>query len=372
MRILSLAVMVSVVGVLGAGPILAQKSLIEFGWDEPGTEFMREHIDEMEMSPFDGCVFHVDYDKGDGGKGSFTWECWGKKAFTYEELTPAVEDLKATRFRRFTGNFLRFNTTPADRDWFDDFGVVANNATLAARAAKEGGVKGILFDIEQYNSPLWQFSWCQKKAGREVTWEELAKRVRECGEEFVEAVQEEYPDIVVFLTFGYSLPWVQSDGGKRPLEDCSYGLLAPFLDGMVAKAGPQITFVDGYELSYTYTDAERFQKARETMSKGVFPIVADAEKYRKTFRVGFGIWMDADWRRRGWNTEDFSKNVWQPEMLEKCVAEALRQCDEYVWIYTETPRWWTPEGGSLKVPEAYRNALIGAKRQGKDNSIGRR
>lgn len=342
-----------------------EKKLVEFGWDEPGTGFMREHAGEMDRSPFDGCVFHVDYKKPGGGNGSFTWECWGKKAFTYDELKPAVEDLKATKFRRFTDNFLRFNTTPADRDWFEDFSPIVNNGRLAARAAKEGGVKGILFDIEQYNSPLWQFSWCQKKAGREVTWEEMAKRVTECGEQFVQALQAEYADIVVFLTFGYSLPWAESGGGERPLKDCPYGLLAPFLDGMLAKAGPRIAFVDGYELSYTYTDPGRFAQARETMVKGMLPIVADAEKYQKLFRVSFGIWMDADWRNRGWNTDDFSKNVWPPEVLEKCIAEALRQSDGYIWIYSETPRWWTPEGGSAKVPEAYRNALIRAKRAAK-------
>lgn len=345
---------------------LVEKRLIEFGWDEPGTAFMREHTEEMDRSPFDGCVFHVDYKKPGGGNASFTWECWGTKAFTYEELKPAVEDLKATHFRRFTDNFLRFNTTPADRDWFEDFSLILDNAKLAARVARDGGVKGILFDIEQYNSPLWQFSWCQKKAGREVTWEELAKRVTVCGEQFVEALQAEYPDIVVFLTFGYSLPWVQSNNGTRPLKDCSYGLLAPFLDGMLAKAGPRITFVDGYELSYTYTDPARFEKARETMLKGVLPIVADAEKYKEHFRVSFGIWMDADWRNRGWNTDDFSNNVWPPDVFAKCTAEALRQSDGYVWIYTETPRWWTPQGGSAKVPEAYRNALIRAKRAAKE------
>ena len=39
----------------------AEKKLIEFGWDEPGTKFMREHIAEMQQTPFDGCVFHVEY-----------------------------------------------------------------------------------------------------------------------------------------------------------------------------------------------------------------------------------------------------------------------------------------------------------------------
>ena len=42
-----------------AGAKAAEKKLIEFGWDEPDTAFMREHAAEMERSPFDGCVFQT-------------------------------------------------------------------------------------------------------------------------------------------------------------------------------------------------------------------------------------------------------------------------------------------------------------------------
>jgi len=38
-----------------------KKKLIEFGWDEPDTTFMREHIVEMEKTSFNGCVFHLNY-----------------------------------------------------------------------------------------------------------------------------------------------------------------------------------------------------------------------------------------------------------------------------------------------------------------------
>ena len=38
-----------------------KKKLIEFGWDEPSTEFLRQHLAQMEQTPFDGCVFHVDF-----------------------------------------------------------------------------------------------------------------------------------------------------------------------------------------------------------------------------------------------------------------------------------------------------------------------
>ena len=94
------------------------KALIEFGWDEPGTAFLRTHIAEMQRTPFDGCVFQADYDRPAGGKGRFTWEGWGERKFTKSDLRQAFEDLRATSFRTFKRNFLRFNTTPGKLDWF--------------------------------------------------------------------------------------------------------------------------------------------------------------------------------------------------------------------------------------------------------------
>lgn len=62
------------------------KKLIEFGWDEPDTAFLRKHITQMEKTPFDGTVFHVVYRNADGKTGSFMNECWGIRAFSVEEL----------------------------------------------------------------------------------------------------------------------------------------------------------------------------------------------------------------------------------------------------------------------------------------------
>src|SRR4051812_14422862 len=96
------------------------KKLIEFGWDEPDTAFLRRHGAEMEETPFDGCVFHVLSADPQGRREDFTWLCWGRRAFAEAELEPALDDLKATTTRRFNHNFLRFNTAPGDLDWFDD------------------------------------------------------------------------------------------------------------------------------------------------------------------------------------------------------------------------------------------------------------
>src|SRR6266516_4599647 len=107
------------VAVAIAAPLRAEKKLIEFGWDEPTTRFMRDHISEMEQSPFDGCVFTATAKQRDSGDLSFSGSGWGRRSFPESELKPALDDLKATHFRKFTDNFLRFNVCPGDVDWFD-------------------------------------------------------------------------------------------------------------------------------------------------------------------------------------------------------------------------------------------------------------
>lgn len=307
----------------------AEKKLIEFGWDEPDPAFMREHVEQLERSPFDGCVFHVDARKPDGGKaGSFTWDAWGTRLFTMQELQPALEDLKAAKFRRFKYNFLRFNTTPGKLDWFDDHSTVITNAQLAARFAREGGCSGILFDIEQYDGPL--FDYRKQRDASAKSWDEYSQKVRERGREVMNAFQRAYPGLTVFLTFGYSLPWVQCGGKPEKLRDAHYGMLAPFLDGMVDAAEPNVKLVDGHELSYGFKDPAQFLTAREMMRQKLLPIVADTNKYARVFSFSFGIWMDQNWRKHGWDTNDFAKNYFTPEVFEGSVRKALELADDFV------------------------------------------
>jgi len=346
-----LACWVMVLLAIPSGGFAAEKTakkLIEFGWDEPDTAFMRKHVAEMEQMPFDGCVFHF--------KGETLWECWGTRVFKEAEIQPALDDLKATPFRRLTHNFLRLNTTPAKIDWFDDHAAVLSNVRLMARVAKEGGCKGVLFDTEQYLGPLFDYS--KQRDAKSKSWDEYAAQVRRRGREVMEAFQEGYPDLTIFLTFGYTLPHLETGGDRAKLPKVHYGLLAPFLDGMVdaAKGGTRI--VDGYEISYGYKDTARFAPAYQTMQTGVLPFVgADLKRYREVFSFGFGLWMDHDWRKHGWDVEHFDKNFYTPESFEKSVRTALDTADEYVWIYTESPKWWTEEGKPSKLPKAYDEAV---------------
>jgi hypothetical protein len=353
---LSIAILVStMIPTFGADRAGAPRRLIEFGWDEPDTAFMRRHVAEMEKTPFDGCVFHAYTIDAQGKRGDFLWGCWSTKAFAEEQLLASLDDLKQTPFKRFTHNFLRFNTAPADVDWFDDHSAILVNCKLAAKFARDGKCAGILFDTEQYNHPL--FNYGKQRDAKIKSWDEYAAQVRKRGREVMRAFQDGYPDVTIFLTFGYSLPWIETGGKPDKIAQANYGLLAPFLDGMVDAAQGNVRIVDGHELSYGYKDVSRFAKAYQTMSHDVGPIVADPQKYKKVFSFGFGVWMDDDWRKKGWDTKDFDKNFYPPDAFEKTVRTALQTSDEYVWIYTEKPKWWTEEGGPLDLPSEYEQAL---------------
>ena len=331
--------------------------LIEMGWDEPDTRFMREHIAAMERAPFDGCVFHVLYPQGGGKQGNFTWEFWGRRAFTRAELQPAIDDLKATPFRKFTDNFLRINVTPGNLDWFSSESQIVNNARLAARVAREGGVAGIMLDTEPYQGKLWTLNPASKRS-----WNETAPRVRAWGRAVMNAIQDEYPDPVVLLTLGHSFAWHEVTLLRKPIAQCPNGLLAPFLDGLFDAARGNTQIVDGHELSYGFRDTTLFHRAARTMKRSLVPIVADSVRYHDHSRVAFGVWMDNDWKKHGWDTLDVKRNYYPPQALERSLTVALRATDRYVWLYSEGPRWWTAAGRPVALPPAYVDAVVRARR----------
>jgi len=337
------------------------KKLIEFGWDEPDAAFMRRHIAQMEQLPFDGVVFHVNYAAPDGKPGNFLWEAWGRRAFTEAELAPALADLTTTPFGRFTHNFLRFNTSPGDVDWFDDFSAILANARLAARVAHDGKTTGILFDTEQYHAPL--FDYREQRDHGAKSWEAYAAQARRRGREIMEAFQYGYPDVTVFLTFGYGVPWLEMRRGAPSLAACEYGLLAPFLDGMVDVASGRTRLVDGYEPTYFHNkDLAKFAAAYRMITEDLLPIVADPRRYRRRLSVGFGLFLDYDPQERPWNGVDGSANYYTPADFEASVRAALAVADEYVWVYAQTPRWWSAAGTSVDLPEGYADALRRARR----------
>lgn len=335
------------------------KKLIEMGWDEPDTRFLRDHIARMERTPFDGCVFHVMYRGADGRDSNFTWQVWGRRAFTRGQLQSAFDDLRATRFRTMRHNFLRVNATPADLDWFDDHSAVMANMRLAAQLARAGGCDGVMLDLEQYQAKLWWYTK-QRDAGTR-SWDEYAAQVRRRGAQVMDALQDGFPDLTVFLTFGYSLAWQERPQGA--LSQRSTGLVAPFTDGLFDAARGRTRIVDGHEMSYAYRSPAQFKAARQRVRSDLLPIVANPDAYRARGSVGFGIWMDNDWRAHGWDTAKPGRNYFPPDTFATALLGAVEATDEYVWIYSEKPRWWDTDTLYRGIPRSYLNAVKRAQKK---------
>lgn len=348
-----------------------EKKLI--GWsNEPNTRFMREHIAEMESTPFDGCVFRIDVHDPTSTI-QLSWNVWGKRAFIEAELQHAIDDLKATPFKRFTHNFLRLSVvTPGDVDWFDDFSSILNNVRLAARAAREGNAAGIAFDTEQYDGNHFLFTYKQQRDAKTKSFEEYAAQVRVRGRELMQAFQEGFPNLHILLTYGYCLSLAEARYLRKHPGEPRYDLLAPLLDGMFDAATGSSKIIDGYEYSYGYKTAAEFDGARKQLhGPDLFKVAtADSAKIEKHHSLGFGIWLDHGWRTNGWNVDDVEKNYFTPQSFEQSVQLALEHADEYVWVYNENPQWWSEIGKTKNLPRAYEQALRNALRRAEPAALG--
>ncbi len=321
----------------------------------PSPEYIAAHWAEMEQMPFDGVAITVPFIDLDGKRKAFEWSCWDKRAVPWQRLAKSAELLASAHFKNMRWNFIRFNSCPGEVDWFEDLSPVIHNARMVARLARLGRCRGILFDCEQYQAAVWDYK--RQRHAKEYSFDAYATRVRHWGREFIRAVNEEYQDVTILFCFGYSLAHYETRGDPQKLPDVHYALWPAFLDGVLMDASPRTVLVDGHENSYVYHRREQFLEAYNLMASGVLPFVRLPRKYRCQFQAGFGIWMDPGGTQGKWSVEQPETNPRPPADLQTTLYHALDVADEYVWLYSQVPRFWPRE----KLPQAYIDAIRNAR-----------
>jgi hypothetical protein len=343
----------------GPGAAAAQKKPIATGWDMATPARLRENLQLMEQRPFHGVVIRFADRSNRTLSYAFNAEVW--EDAWIEEI---IDDLKACGFTRFTDNFLLVNANPGDVDWFDDAGwsTVVDHWRAAARAAREGGLRGILFDPEPYRKPYRQFDYTAQAAHADHTLEEYLAKARERGREVMGAVAGEYPDLTLFCYFMNSVNAHAADRGdpRRAAASGSYGLYPAFIDGWLDAAPPTITFVDGCESAYRFNDELQYLIAANRI-KGICQQLVAPEnryKYRAQVQAGFGLYLDAyvNPPDSPWYIDPKGQPV--ADRLRANAETALRVADEYVWVYGEKYRWW-PTPNERVNEEAWPDALPG-------------
>lgn len=341
------------------------KKLIATGWDQPDTARLRANLAEMEKRPFDGVVLaaigHVDAKRRCNLRTAFADEKWQREWFRN-----CVADLRACTFKRFTDNFAIIGANPGDVDWFDDAGWanIVDHWRIAAWLAREGGLKGLLFDPEPYTPPHNQFGYPAQPGREKHTFEAYAAKARERGRQVMAAVAEEFPDIVLFCYF-MNVVAANATGHANPnrvLAAHGYGLLPAFIDGWLDAAPPSVAFVDGCEMAYRYNSVAEYLEAT-LLIKGACQELVSPEnraKYRAQVQAGFGLYLDAYWNPPTSPWHIGANGGSRIERLRGNVRTALRAADEYVWVYGEKFRWW-PTPNKRVGEETWPEALPGCE-----------
>lgn len=347
---------------LAAGCAPPRRVLL-FPREMPTPAALRRQVAELERrAPFDGLVLDVPLA---GQQRTLAWQAWGSQAVAKAALEPAERDLEATRFRRFRHNFLRVNAMPGDVDWFaPEWSNVASNAGLAAALAKRAGFRGLLLDTEQYG-PARPFDYGGQALRQERAFAAYAEQARRRGREWIAAVNAAFPDLTLLVTFGHTLPFRRAGGAAAhpqrvpdaALARIEYGLLAPFLDGVLEAMSPATTYVDAYESSYPYRERAQFARARGLIRDEAAGASRVPRTYRRRVEAGFGLWLDYESDRRGWSTDDPARNPVSPALFGQALRAALAECDGYVWVYSERPDWL----GGRDLAAAYVDALRAAR-----------
>jgi hypothetical protein len=239
-------------------------------------------------------------------------------------------------------------------DWFSDadWDAVTANAGLLARAAREGGCKGIFFDPEPYGKNPWHYH-DQPRAG-EKSFPEYQAMVRRRGAQFMTALQQNYPGIVLH-TFFFANALRQRDLNPNdpaslarlisddPHEFNHRGLYPSFMNGLLDAAAPGVIINDGNELSYYFTKAAHFTSARERILGSNADLVAPElhAAYAAHVRNAPALYVDYLYGRSHDATPGtFLTAGEQTRWFAHNLYHALSTADRYVWFYSEHMDWW--------------------------------
>lgn len=329
------------------------KKLIHAGWSDGNAAAVRANIGLMEKSApvYSGMrIFITGQDEN--GKNVTHRMMLGPRKFKYEYFKSAIEDLKATKFKIFTDNFIATGVQPGKIDWFSDsdWDGVCNNFAVFARIARETGMKGLIFDSEEYSGKFW---WFKNVAGH--TRKECIDMARKRGRQFGKAVFGNFPECRLFCYF-----WLSLNLGN--IEDPDQAQLsAHFIDGVYDVLPPQAMIYDGMENSgYRLRDRNDVNRAVKQFYQD-FPKMLSPENRSKYFnqtRMGMSIYLDAYFALKPTNSYAYwlaagKEKYGTAELFRRNLQLAMEAADEYAWTWGEHGTWWRLPNANRKPWEAY-------------------
>jgi hypothetical protein len=320
--------------------------LIKHGWDIPTPQFVHDHVAEMEKLPFDGLTITI---PGLGDK------VQRQTPVTYAQFAAALAPLRTTRFARLTNNFAMAYASPAG-SVFADWSVPISNFANLARAAREAGLAGIVYDNEEYFGAVADYpGTCPGH-----TLAECQTQARLRGHQVMDAMRAVWPDITVMSMYG---PWVsepQTYDALAPLmtfNDVSFAneLMGPFFVGLAeSAAGTAAHMIDGGEI-YTARSTAQFSAITSWQTSGL-PARSSAIP-----RPLAPLWAATVYPGVGVYDQPYIGIPMDVGVWESTIRNALVGGAQYVWLYTERYDWWGSGWPATRVPQSWIDAVSAAR-----------
>ncbi|HUS74084.1 MAG TPA: hypothetical protein VMY06_13575 [Sedimentisphaerales bacterium] len=340
-----------------------KKKIIEYGWDVPYPDFVRDNIGEMEKRPFEGIIFRTK-----GFDHIFDTRPWKK-----EKLQPQLDTLTQIKWKKFTDNFLTlYAASKWNMDWFNDehWNVIVKNMKLFSLAVRSGKCVGVCFDPEPYDTDPWVYP-CPYK---DKSFDQVCEQVRRRGRQFIIALQEHKPEIRVLSLFqlglfGHVVDEPDTRIRREKLRKQWMPLLPAFCIGMLEGAAPGTILIDGNELAYYYENPHKFYQAYHLIRQRAQTLVPKElrKKYNSHVQAGMALYIDQTLGKR--TVKTISQSMTREQQLkffEHNVYYALTTSDEYIWCYSERMNWWLPPEKVKKdriLPPGVEEALISARQK---------
>lgn len=311
--------------------------VIDLSWSNPTVDYLEKHIQEMnKTAPVDGLTVRVQGKqvKWKGKTRSASQYLWSGCPLEYSHFEADVARLKKIPLGRFTDNFWYSTTYSYDTDWFNDaeWETVAANFGVVARAAREAGLKGFLFDLEEYGKKFWNYNNLNTKTSLEETRKIIYKRGRQWGK----AVFTAYPDITLFM------PFMLTMGHVGPLT-------VPFVNGIMSVMPPQARMIEGSEESgyHSCTPEAYFAVHRQYWNAAddaatVYP--ENRTKYLTQTSFAPAFYLDAYMTDKLQQWYGMKPQILQDGIVavfRRNLAAAAGEGREYIWLYGEKGCWWS-------------------------------
>jgi hypothetical protein len=219
----------------------SEKRVLEWGWNTPVLQDMPIYLEAAQTLPFDGLILDVATPNHPRG---LSWTLFGSERVDQSLLDNLSTQFAELSWGRLTDNFLRVNVAPANVDWFDDFDAILYNFEAVARFAQHLGFKGIVFDTEQYGE-MQPFDYRKQDYQQNFSYQRYDAQVYLRGQEIMQTLNKGYPGLTILYTFGLTIG--SQPNAPRNLSEFNYGLLMPFIEGMIEAANENTTLVDAFE-----------------------------------------------------------------------------------------------------------------------------